>query len=259
MAISRIKNWVAAEILTAADLNAEVNNILNNALSLVSPWTANMAAGGFRLTGLHAGTVGDPSLQFTSDVNTGIFSPSADRVGVAHGGIQTTLGGILDRDVTTADVANTAVETTVYTFSVPANTLSTNRALRLTLIGDIFNNSASSETFTVRVKFGGTVIATHTQGTLVAAVGRKARLLDVLISANNATNAQVARSRWWLGSTDSADNTGLMTGADGDAGSVVNNLAKDSTLAQTLEVTFQHGTADANISARALAVQVELL
>lgn len=86
MAISRVKTW-GAEVLTFATLNAEFDNILNNALSLVSPWTANMAAGGFRLTGLHLGTVGDPSLQFTGDTNTGIFSPGADQLNLVTAGV----------------------------------------------------------------------------------------------------------------------------------------------------------------------------
>ena len=40
MALSRIKTWIAGDILTAADLNAEFNNILNNPVTLVSPTTA---------------------------------------------------------------------------------------------------------------------------------------------------------------------------------------------------------------------------
>lgn len=43
MAISRVKNWVA-EVLTFSDLNAEFNNILNNALSLISPLTGTLDA-----------------------------------------------------------------------------------------------------------------------------------------------------------------------------------------------------------------------
>ena len=39
MALTRVKTWIS-EILTAADLNAEFNNILNNATSLISPATA---------------------------------------------------------------------------------------------------------------------------------------------------------------------------------------------------------------------------
>ncbi len=42
MALGRVKTWSAAEILTAADLNGEFNNILNNALSLISPLTGGL-------------------------------------------------------------------------------------------------------------------------------------------------------------------------------------------------------------------------
>ena len=42
MAISRVKVWIANEVLTASDLNSEFNNLLNNALALVSPLTGNL-------------------------------------------------------------------------------------------------------------------------------------------------------------------------------------------------------------------------
>lgn len=42
MALARVKVWVAGEVLYAADQNAEFNNILNNALSLISPLTGNL-------------------------------------------------------------------------------------------------------------------------------------------------------------------------------------------------------------------------
>lgn len=50
MALSRVKVWSAGEILYALDLNSEFNNVLNNALSLISPLTASLNAGGFKLT-----------------------------------------------------------------------------------------------------------------------------------------------------------------------------------------------------------------
>ncbi len=42
MAISRVKVWIAGDILTASDLNAEFNNLITNALALVSPLTGNL-------------------------------------------------------------------------------------------------------------------------------------------------------------------------------------------------------------------------
>lgn len=87
MAISRVITWSAGQTLTAAALNAEFDNILNNALSLVSPWTANMAAGGFRLTGLSLGSVSDCALSFTSsDTNTGLMSLGADQLSLVTAG-----------------------------------------------------------------------------------------------------------------------------------------------------------------------------
>ena len=86
MAISRLKVWVANEVLTASDLNGEINNLINNATALISPLTANLALGAFSLTGLAAGSVSSPSLSFTGDTNTGLFSQAADQVALSAGG-----------------------------------------------------------------------------------------------------------------------------------------------------------------------------
>lgn len=52
MALAALKVWIPGEVLTAADQNAERDNILNNALSLISPLTGSLACGGFDLTGI---------------------------------------------------------------------------------------------------------------------------------------------------------------------------------------------------------------
>ena len=39
MALTRVKTWIDDEVLEASDLNAEFNNILDNAISLISPAT----------------------------------------------------------------------------------------------------------------------------------------------------------------------------------------------------------------------------
>lgn len=89
MALSRIKVWSLNETLTSSDLNAEFNNILDNALSLISPLTANLAFGNFRATGLNAGSVSNPSIQPTTDTNTGFYFSAADTVDVTAGGVRT--------------------------------------------------------------------------------------------------------------------------------------------------------------------------
>ena len=39
MSLSRVKVWIPGDVLTAADQNAEFNNILNNPITLISPST----------------------------------------------------------------------------------------------------------------------------------------------------------------------------------------------------------------------------
>src|SRR3990167_2156820 len=86
MALSRVHTWISGEVLSASDLNAEFNNILNNAASLVSPLTGNLDAAGFRVIGLSAGAITSPGLQVTRDTNTGIWSAGADILSFSAGG-----------------------------------------------------------------------------------------------------------------------------------------------------------------------------
>lgn len=76
--ISRITTWTAGQILKAADLNGEFNNIVNLINNLdnasttwtnvkattITPVTNNIAMGGLKLTGLGAGTVAGDSVRF---------------------------------------------------------------------------------------------------------------------------------------------------------------------------------------------------
>lgn len=73
MALSRIKTWAAAEILTASDLNAEFNNILTNALTLINPLTGNLDLDGNEFI-------------LDSDADTSISADTDDRVDFKLGG-----------------------------------------------------------------------------------------------------------------------------------------------------------------------------
>ena len=68
MSLARVKNFVQGEVLTATDLNAEFNNILSNALALVSPLGADLAAGSHKITGLAAGFQTGDALRFEQNV-----------------------------------------------------------------------------------------------------------------------------------------------------------------------------------------------
>jgi hypothetical protein len=59
MALSRVKVWSSNEILTAAALNAEFNNLLNNAAALISPLTGNLDLGSNAILNLDSLTFND--------------------------------------------------------------------------------------------------------------------------------------------------------------------------------------------------------
>lgn len=86
MAISRVKVW-GVEVLTHTDLNAEINNIIDNILAALSPLTGNLACGANLITGLSLGSVSAPGLSFTGDTNTGFYSRTADTANIATGGV----------------------------------------------------------------------------------------------------------------------------------------------------------------------------
>jgi hypothetical protein len=68
MALSRVKVWSSNEILTAAALNAEFNNLLNNAAALISPLTGNLDLGSNAILNLDSLTFND---MLVSPVTTG--------------------------------------------------------------------------------------------------------------------------------------------------------------------------------------------
>lgn len=70
-------------------------------------------------------------------------------------------GAKLDIIYTDSTPASDTVENTIYTKSIPANTLSTNNAIRLKLYLESFTGSGTG-TFTWRFKYGSTTIATLT-------------------------------------------------------------------------------------------------
>jgi hypothetical protein len=162
---------------------------------------------------------------------------------------------VLDRDVTATVVTNTITETSVYSVSVPANTLGTFRRIRLFMRGEFTNSSGGNSTPTLKLKFGGTTIATFAPVLSSSATSRLWTLLANII-AENATNAQRADA-------ESKVSTPIANGTAGTlaANEVVqhNGLALDSTGALTLELTIQHDGISTSRSFTAHAVFAELM
>ena len=164
-----------------------------------------------------------------------------------------------DRDVSVTEVVSTVTETTVYSYSVTGGTLSTNKMLRLIMIGDYLNNSGAARNLTLRAKYGATTIAEYAMTAIAASASRRAASLVLWLSANNATNSQRAGSQVDLGAADSAGSPPTTFTFQTGGHEVHNAVAEDSTAAKTLALTVEHSASDANLSFRAFDTQLELI
>ena len=96
MSLARVHTWADAEVLTASDLNAEFNNILNNPVSLLSPLTANLDFNNFRLQNINAGSSSSPSIYLNGQTGVGLyFTGTGSGAGIAF----TKFGNILETEV----------------------------------------------------------------------------------------------------------------------------------------------------------------
>lgn len=166
---------------------------------------------------------------------------------------------VLDRKVTSTDVVSSTTETVVYTFSVPANTLGTTKALRCTLIGDYKNNSGGTATLTIKAKYGSTTIAQTATAGGADGAPRAGVYLEFGLRAANATNAQVAYGHVVNGNRTSATNAGQLLAAAIDQWGTHTAVAEDSTGALTFQITVQHDTNNALTSFREYEVLLELI
>lgn len=163
----------------------------------------------------------------------------------------------LARDVSAAVVENTTTETTVFTSTLAANSLSTNRMVR----GSVFMSirSAAARTITLRLKFGATTVAAHAI-TLGDTGGEVPAWFDFDISALGATNAQCVRAHSMaVNSASNLTGTGTTVAAAQNLISVYAAAAIDSTANADIVFTVQPGTAEATLLARVYAVQLELI
>ncbi len=164
---------------------------------------------------------------------------------------------VLDRKVTSTEVVSSITETAVYSYSVPANTLSTNRALRCTLIGDFLNNTGGNSNLRVKAKYGATTIFDTQNALTSTSTSRREERLEVELRAANATGAQVAWGRWTSGID--ATVAGAAASLEFYREGAHNSVAEDSTAAKTFQITVQHSVNSASVSFRELGVTLELV
>lgn len=172
--------------------------------------------------------------------NGAIWAPSAASTGA----------NVLNRVTATTDVVNTVAETTLYTFTVPGGSLSTNKVLRLIVIGDVLYNNVNTDTATLRVKYGATTVLNSGAVDLGALQATRANYqFTVWLQGMGATNSQ----RGFFGAADEDGST-----AHPIRSFVTGTAAEDSTVNKDLVITIQWSAASVNNSYRLLAATLEL-
>ncbi len=163
------------------------------------------------------------------------------------------------RDVTVQTVVNTAAETTVFSETLKANVMGTDKMLVLTLLASHLNHSVTNRTLTLRVKYGTTTIATLVVNPVNDPTYTDSHflLLRVYWSMRNTPNLSVAIST--LSISDRITTGGYDSG--GLVGAVVSAskaFTEGTTSDKTLAITLQHEIASTGLVTDVLAVQVQI-
>lgn len=190
MALSRVKVWIAGEVLTATDLNSEYNNILGNPTSLVagiSPTFAVLTATGLLdLSGASAGQVQFPATQNPSsgantldDYEEATYTPawtsSGSAPSIGNGtlaGYYVKIGQMVWATVTLVFGNTSSAGTGVYSFTLPFTGMTLTSGVRI--VGDaiIYDDSATTP-YIGAASFGSGAttftIQTHSNTTMVGA------------------------------------------------------------------------------------------
>lgn len=173
-------------------------------------------------------------------------------------GAITLANGVLDHKTATTTINNSASETTLYSFSVPGGTLSTNRVIHFSATGSVLQNSGSPQTYTIRAKYGATTFAGIAVLNIPSANATGPLNLDCEVMATGATNSQAAKCRLEVAYNSGNFNGSGTAGADMSATNITQvivlvpsvhvSMAIDSTTAQTLVVTGQMSAANASMT-----------
>ena len=179
--------------------------------------------------------------------------------------VTSTISAVLNRSTSTTTIVNDSAEQTLYSQSIAANLLSTNRMLRLTIFGSYLNNSGSNKTAQLKVKFGSTTLFDDVTAGLITGATDRPFFLQCWLANKGATNSQLLVGNFWMGRpappTSGIGDLGAQMSTDNQ--SVVAPLGgtatEDTTAAKTLSVTVQHSAAASTVSVSLLSAFLELI
>lgn len=187
----------------------------------------------------------------------GITKKMYDEIFVSMG----LLPKLLHQDNVVNEIANTVTESDLVSVSVPAGTIShTNkRALRLTLIGTLLNNSGGGVTFTFRVYWGGALHLTFdAHGSIGSSASSREFRVEVLLSPTDTEDFQTLQGLCRIGDALTTG-TDYLKGSTHEAHATRVNANINTDLNQDFDVTIEMGTAHANAHVRHFYSTIEVL
>lgn len=142
-------------------------------------------------------------------------------------------------------ISNTAVSTSLFSFTVPGGILGTNNRLRLQMVG-FADFASSTPTFIAQAQYGNSPAGQVTLQTLTAGVAGVAVSIEGYLSANNAATSQYAHLEATTGLTIANDNcilAGYDTSTENSNGALDYSVyGKWSAASASNNFTMQHAT-----------------
>lgn len=202
-----------------------------------------IAGSGNHLITTSAGQLNDQKLiggathyiQNTATLQSGatFYVSSATVAGPLYVSGGTRVGGMIDTNSATVSVGATTTETSVYSFTVPAGLLETNRTLRVHIIATFLNNTGNNtRTYRLRAKLGATTVLDKT----TASVSSNATAIDLsglIILTNAGSSSSQVAGMHFLG-----ERAGTVIGTIVDTGTSSVDTSSDQTFDVTVTNSF---------------------
>ncbi len=222
--------------------------------SAIEAGVAGASQGVMRLSGVTSGvvTVAVAAIAGTWTLTLPAAAGSAGQVLQTNGAGVTSWASVVSmylRDQTAAAINTSSAETTLYTGTVTGGDMSTNKSLRIRVIGDFLNNSGSNRQATLKLKFGALVL-TYTFALQATSATRKRWEIDALIANIASASVQSASGSGFIGDTFSAPTRLELTQQLGTVNSAAN---------VTLSLTAQNSDVDATLETKYLSLIAELI
>ena len=180
---------------------------------------------------------------------------------VVQGNDSRLVSKVLAKFVADLTYSNSTTETDIVSYTVPANTLGTDKAIRVSLRGRYVNASGSNKTITIRIKYGATTLFQDSTIIFNSAATTSVFIQDFILTAKEATNSQIMIGSFIMGGRGTpAIGLGSMSIVTNSVSfGVQGSSSIDSTSAQDFKVTFQHSAAAENTTFTRDYAAVELL